>query len=62
MRWSSPAVKDGKQAEFLLYESFPWQLVEKIGVIDQQMKVRVDAVLGTASHQPPVSVERAWYY
>jgi hypothetical protein len=25
-------VKEGKQAEFLVFESFPWSLVERIGV------------------------------
>ena len=31
----SSAIKGGKQAEFLLFESFPWSLVEKIGVESQ---------------------------
>ena len=62
VKWNNPAVKDGKQAEFLLYESFPWHLVEKIGVIDQQMKAYVDAVLSPAPYWPSVAVERAWYY
>lgn len=35
-RWSgsgiSPSVKEGKQAEFLVEQSFPWELVSRIGV------------------------------
>lgn len=55
-------VKEGKQAEFLLHDTFPWQLVEKIGVIDAKVRNRVDAVLQNANHKPIVNVERSWYY
>jgi hypothetical protein len=50
-------VKEGKQAEFLVYESFPWQLVEKIGVIDAATEQQVSADLKTAARRPPVLVE-----
>src|SRR5882672_6688929 len=30
--WSAPAIKEGKQAEFLVERCFPWQLIERIGV------------------------------
>lgn len=62
VKWSNPTVRDGKQAEFLLYDSFPWHLVEKIGVLNDQMKARVDAVLNQGSHRPSVVGERSWYY
>lgn len=55
-------VKDGKQAEFLVFDWFPWQLVEKIGVIDGKREDAVMEVLKAAKHQPPVSIERGWYY
>ncbi len=55
-------VKEGKQAEFLVYESFPIELVEKIGVIDARMARQVDIVVQGADHRPLVSVEREWYY
>lgn len=57
-----PAVKEGKQAEFLVFESFPWSLVETIGVADQMVLQQVQAVLAEADHKPPASVERGWYF
>lgn len=55
-------VKEGKQAEFLLYESFPWPLVEAIGVRNEAIRVKVQSALRAASHRPPVTVEPTWYY
>lgn len=60
--WRGQALREGKQAEFLLYESFPWHLVERIGVQNDKIKMEADGVLQRALHQPPVSVERTWYY
>lgn len=58
-----PLIKDGKQAEFLLYGSFPWELVEMIGVYDRKHVDQVDAILAAATgHKPLVSVQRDWYY
>ena len=55
-------VKEGKQAEFLMFEAFPWSLVETIGVIDRRIDSQVNQALAEANHRPPVRVERAWYY
>jgi hypothetical protein len=55
-------VKEGKQAEFLVFESFPWSLVEKVGVGDQIVLQQVQAVLAEADHKPSASVERGWYF
>lgn len=55
-------VKEGKQAEFLVHDIFPWQLVEHIGVIDTAVKAGVETILGSAHHKPVVQVERSWYY
>jgi hypothetical protein len=52
--------KEGKQAEFLMYESFPWHLVEKIGVYNSRTKDQVIKKLGNESL--PVNVEKDWYY
>jgi hypothetical protein len=60
--WRDFFVRDQKQAEFLLEESFPWELVERIGVIDDEMAQRVTAALQGAEHRPPVVVARNWYY
>ncbi len=55
-------IKEDKQAEFLVYESFPWSLVEKIGTLDSETARGVKDALASANHHPPVSVERSWYY
>jgi len=57
-----PVVKEGKQAEFLLYDSFPWHLIEAIGVRNAAIQAKVQTALRCASHRPPVSVETNWYY
>ena len=57
-----PTIKDGKQAEFLVYESFPWTLVEGSGVLDAGIQRRAEQALADAAHRPPVSVEPTWYY
>lgn len=55
-------VKEGKQAEFLLWECFPWELIEKIGVIDAKHSAAIHGALAKATRLPRVSVECGWYY
>lgn len=55
-------VKEGKQAEFLLFESFPWSLVETIGVIDAAMALKASLAIAKAAHRPLVNVQRMWYF
>ncbi len=55
-------IKDGKQAEFLMHESFPWPLVEKVGVFNGATVEEVREALAGASQKPTVEVERNWYY
>lgn len=55
-------IKEGKQAEFLVRDSFPWSLVEEIGVESIGVGERVRALLADRQHQPSVFVRRAWYY
>jgi hypothetical protein len=54
-------VKEGKQAEFLVYESFPWQLVEKIGVQNNDTRDIVIKKVG-ATQFGLVKIEQNWYY
>lgn len=56
------AVKDGKQAEFLVYEWFPWTLVERIGVRSSAILERVNEALEDSDHKPLAEVEASWYY
>lgn len=59
---SGNQVKEGKQAEFLLQDDFPWSLVQRIGVASQAVAVQAHAALANAAHQPNVSVQPSWYF
>ena len=53
-------VKEGKQAEFLLHEFFPWHLVRRIGVFDATVYGKVVNAAQNATHRPAVEVRREW--
>lgn len=57
-----PDIMEGKQAEFLVHGSFPWELVRRIGVYSAEIKARAEASLTHAEHRPPVEILRDWYY
>lgn len=59
--WREPVMKEGKQAEFLLEHSFPWCLVERVGVCSQGLYNQVIEILSGA-HRPRIEVCRDWYY
>lgn len=65
-KWSgagvSRSVKEGKQAEFLIETSFPWPLVERIGVQSPQIAPVVAAAMRGATHRPRVEFRPEWYY
>jgi hypothetical protein len=54
--------KRRRQAEFLVHQFFPWQLITKIGVMHHSIKAEVEKCLQTATHQPGVILRRNWYY
>ena len=54
--------KEGKQAEFLLEHSFPWGLVERIGVLSAPVHAQAAHALPVAGHRPPVEIRPDWYY
>lgn len=60
--WRDPDVKEAKQSEFLVEASFPWELVARIGTLDQQIAREVSNEIAGAAHQPRVEVLREWYY
>jgi hypothetical protein len=60
--WRDPIVKERKQAEFLVHGSFPWELVERIGVVDEKMAEQVVDAIRNADHKPQIVVARNWYY
>lgn len=55
-------VKEGKQAEFLVHESFPWTLVRRIGVASPAIQTRAMRALHQGAHRPLVEVRREWYF
>ena len=65
-KWSGrgvpAAVKEGKQAEFLIEDYFPWQLVERVGVHSNALANRVDQALTAIAHRPLIEVRTDWYY
>jgi hypothetical protein len=65
-RWSgsdiSSSIKEGKQAEFLLEHSFPWHLIERIGVHSGVIYQKVANVLPVGDHRPHVEIKTDWYY
>ena len=65
-RWSgvgiAPAIKEGKQAEFLVEDCFPWSLVERIGVRSQAIYQQVSNQLSGREHRPGLELRLEWYY
>ncbi|QFY76740.1 DUF4433 domain-containing protein [Alcaligenes faecalis] len=55
-------LKEGKQAEFLLEQRFPWHLVERIGVQSANVYRQVVNALPAHGHRPTVEVLPNWYY
>lgn len=65
-KWSgagvSGSVKEGKQAEFLVEDRFPWELVERIGVRSRTVAQKVADTLGAREPRPPIEIKPEWYY
>lgn len=53
-----------KQAEFLVHQKCPWDVIESIAVFDDSALQAVTQVLGAfpAKNHRSVSIERDWYY
>src|SRR5262249_15431380 len=51
-----------RQAEFLIYQFAPWELVNGIGAMTQEAAKAVRTVLAKATHQPSVKVLPEWYF
>ena len=60
--WRDGAIKDGKQAEFLVERESPWNLVERIGTESQATAQRVLAAIQDVQHKPLVEIKTDWYY
>lgn len=58
----NPQVKEGKQAEFLVQDSVPWQLVRRVVAMTDAVAGQAMRAMAGAAHRPPVQVIRGWYY
>ena len=58
--WQS--CKEGKQAEFLVENRFPWHLVERIGVHSRAVYQQAVNALPPGGHRPAVEIRPDWYY
>jgi ssDNA thymidine ADP-ribosyltransferase, DarT len=57
-----PNRKCRRQAEFLLHEFCPWNLIKEIGVINLTMQTQVREILQKFNIQTPIKVYSNWYY
>jgi hypothetical protein len=55
-------IKEAKQAEFLIYGSFPWTLVSRIGVRSMSIRNKAKTAVEQDRHQPAVVIQPAWYF
>lgn len=60
--WSASAIREPKQAEFLVERSFPWRLVSRLGALSPEIAHRASIAMGDAKHRPPIEIHREWYY
>lgn len=58
----APELKEGKQAEFLVEERFPWKLVERIGALSASVARRAARSLQGGGRVPEIEIMRDWYY
>jgi ssDNA thymidine ADP-ribosyltransferase, DarT len=55
-------VKEGKQAEFLVYGPFPFDLVDRIGVRSARVQGMAEAAVDAMARRPRIEVRPEWYY
>jgi len=55
-------VKEERQAEFLVYEFFPWTAITKIGTMTPAAEAKTIQALAKSTHKPMIAIERDWYY
>ena len=55
-------LKEGKQAEFLIESTFPWELVTHVGVHSLRIRNQVRQIIEPLGHRPPVEIKPDWYY
>jgi hypothetical protein len=56
-----PDKKERRQAEFLIHRFCPWNCFFEIGVYNDGIKNKVEAILSGVKHKPLVSIPKSWY-
>ena len=51
-----------RQAEFMVKEQFPLNLVQEIGVMDEAMRQQVESLVAASALRPLINVRREWYF
>ncbi len=54
--------KRRRQAEFLVYEFFPWECINSIGVYDDKIQQRVMSIVEQNEKKVVVKIQKDWYY
>lgn len=57
-----PQRKERRQAEFLIRDFMPFDLIGAIGVVNDNVKTQVSEALNPLDEAPPVIVKQKWYY
>jgi hypothetical protein len=57
-----PDRKRRRQAEFLVYKIFPWDLVLEVGVKTERMRKAVRKVISEYGKETTVTIHPDWYY
>ena len=58
----APEIKEGKQAEFLMHEGFPLDLIERVGVHSDAIAGRALRAFGSRARKPTIEVRQDWYF
>lgn len=58
----APQIKEGKQAEFLIHDTFPFELVDRIGTCSAAIRNRASAAVASVVHRPVIEVHPEWYF
>lgn len=51
-----------RQSEFLVYKTFDWNLVETIGVYNNDMFNKVSALVNLSPYKPSIEIKRNWFF
>ena len=54
--------KRRRQAEFLVHQQLPWELISEVAVMKKTVEHKVRAMLEQEGDATPVRTQRAWYY